>query len=127
MAAGVGLFARYRIVAEHYGLYAGLGFVAGFLIVTALVLLLAAHTEAQRLSNLRVFSKSSSGSLTLSPAQGARATGASPITASPSPSALAAEAKASSDDLFGPLALCLQSTSGFRSSDIRFWTSSSET
>jgi hypothetical protein len=63
MAAGVGLFARYRIVAEHYGLYAGLGFVAGFLIVTALVLLLAAHTEAQKLSNLRVFSKSSSGSL----------------------------------------------------------------
>jgi hypothetical protein len=104
MAAGLGLFALYRIVVEHYGIYAGLGIVAGLLIAAALVLLLTARTEAQRFSNLRVFSKSSSGSFTSSPAQEALATETAPIIALPSPGALAAEAKESANDLFGPLA-----------------------
>ena len=46
MAIGVGVFALYQVVAEHYGIYAGLGTVAGLLIVAASALLLAATTKA---------------------------------------------------------------------------------
>jgi hypothetical protein len=41
VAAGVGLFALYRMIAEHYGVYAGLGTMAALLIAAASVLLLA--------------------------------------------------------------------------------------
>jgi hypothetical protein len=37
VAAGVGLFAIYRVIAEYYGVYAGLGTVAGLLIAAASV------------------------------------------------------------------------------------------
>jgi hypothetical protein len=102
VAASVGLFALYRIVAEHYGAYAGLGIVAGLLIAAALVLLLAARTRVQTLSNLRVFRKSSSPAL--SPAHEALGPQAAPALAPPSPEAFAAESNESAADLFEPLA-----------------------
>jgi len=102
VAAGVGLFALYRVIAENYGVYAGLGIVAGLLLATALVLLLAAHTKAQILSNLRIFPQSSFP--TLSPTQETLAPQAAPILAATSPGAVAAESSESADDLFEPLA-----------------------
>ena len=58
VAAGVGLFALYRVIAENYGDYAGMGAVAGLLIATGTVLLLAARTKAQSLSELRFVRRS---------------------------------------------------------------------
>jgi hypothetical protein len=60
VAIGVGVFALYQVVAEHYGIYAGLGTVAGLLIVAASALLLAATTKARSLSNLRIVRQSPS-------------------------------------------------------------------
>jgi hypothetical protein len=54
VAAGVGLFALYSVIAEHFGVYAGLGTVAGLLIAAASVLLFAAIAKAKALSNLRI-------------------------------------------------------------------------
>jgi hypothetical protein len=53
VSAGVGLLPLYRVIAEYYGVYAGLGAVAGLLIAAASVLLLAARTRVQSLSELR--------------------------------------------------------------------------
>jgi hypothetical protein len=102
VAAGVGLFALYRVIAERYGVYAGLGSVAGLLIAAALALLFAARARAQTLSDLRIFSRSSTP--TLSPAHETSAPRAAPILAPPSPGAFGAESNESANDLFEPLA-----------------------
>jgi hypothetical protein len=102
VAAGVGLFALYRMIAENYGVYAGLSMVTGLLIAAALALLLAARARAQTLSNLRIFSQPSSP--TLSPAQHTLASQAEPILAPASSGAFAAGSDESVDDLFEPLA-----------------------
>jgi hypothetical protein len=60
VAAGVGLFALYSVIAEHFGVYAGLGTVAGLLIVAASVLVFAAIAQAKALSNLRIVRQPSS-------------------------------------------------------------------
>ena len=88
VAAGLGLFALYRVVAEHYGVYAGLGTVAGLLIGAASVLLLAANTRAQTLSNLRIVRQSSSPAL--SPASENLAAQASPALPPPAVAAFTA-------------------------------------
>jgi hypothetical protein len=102
LAAGVGLFALYRMIAEHYGVNAGLGIVAGVLIAAALMLILAAQTKAHSLSNLRIFRQSSPSSLTSPPPHETLVTRpeAAPIIAPPSPS----ESNESAGDLFEPLA-----------------------
>jgi hypothetical protein len=102
VAAGVGLFALYRVIAENYGVYAGLGAVAGLLIAGALALLLVARARAQTLSDLRIFSRSSS--TTVSPAQETIARQAAPILTPVSPAAVGAESNESANDLFEPLA-----------------------
>jgi hypothetical protein len=53
VAVGVGLFALHRVIAEYYGVYAGLGALAGLLIAVASVLILAARTRVQSLSVVR--------------------------------------------------------------------------
>jgi hypothetical protein len=55
MAVGVGLYALYRVVAESYGVDAGLGVVAGVLIAAAMVFFLIARTKGQSLSNRLIF------------------------------------------------------------------------
>jgi hypothetical protein len=99
VAAGVGLFALYRVIAERYGVYAGLGSVAGLLIAAALALLFAARARAQTLSDLRIFSRSYTP--TLSPAHETSAPQAAPILAL---GAFGAESNESANDLFEPLA-----------------------
>jgi hypothetical protein len=91
-ATGVGLFALYRVVAEHYGVYAGLGTVAGLLIAAAGALLLAANTKVQSLSNLRIVRQSPSPAI--SPA----------VETAPQPAPSAPLPNASASDLFEPLA-----------------------
>jgi hypothetical protein len=100
VAAGVGLFAFYRVIAENYGTYAGLGMVAGLLVAAALALLFVARAKAQTFSDLRIFSRSSDPAL--SPAQETSA--AAPVLAPPSPGAFAAESNETANDLFEPLA-----------------------
>jgi hypothetical protein len=100
VAAGVGLFALYRVIAEYYGAYAGLGAVAGLLIAAASVLLLAARTRAQSLSVLRLVRQSSSPALT--PAPEKVAAQASPARVPPETGAYQADESAA--DLFEPLA-----------------------
>ena len=51
VAAGVGLFALYCVIAKNYGDYAGMGAVAGLLVATGSVLLLAARTKHNRFQN----------------------------------------------------------------------------
>jgi hypothetical protein len=100
VAAGVGLFALYRVIAEYYGVYAGLGAVAGLLIAAASVLLLAARTRAQSLSELRFVRRSSSPALP--PAPESVAAQASPTLVAPETGAFSANESAA--DLFEPLA-----------------------
>jgi hypothetical protein len=99
VAAGVGLFALYRVIAEYYGVYVGLGAVAGLLIAAASVLLLAARTRAQSLSELRFVRQSSSPAL--SPVPEKAAAQASPTLVPPETGASVDESAA---DLFEPLA-----------------------
>ena len=99
VAAGVGLFALYRVIAENYGVYAGLGAVAGLLIAAASVLLLAARTKAQSLSELRFVRRSSSA---LSPAPERWRLKLHPLVVPPEPEAFSANESAA--DLFEPLA-----------------------
>jgi hypothetical protein len=100
VAAGVGLFALYRVIAEYYGVYAGLGALAGLLIAAASVLLLAARTRAQSLSELRFVRPSSSPALT--PAPKKVAAQASSARVPPETGAFPADESAA--DLFEPLA-----------------------
>jgi hypothetical protein len=99
VAAGVGLFALYRVIAEYYGVYAGLGAVAGLLIAAASVLLLAARTRALSLSELRFVRQSSSPAL--SPVPEKVAAQASPTLVPPE---IGASLDESAADLFEPLA-----------------------
>jgi hypothetical protein len=89
VAAGVGLFALYSVIAEHFGVYAGLGTVAGLLIAAASVLLFAAIAKAKALSNLRIVRQPS---LVRSP------------PTPPTPAVGAFGTTESSADLFEPLA-----------------------
>jgi hypothetical protein len=98
VAVGVGLFALYRVIAEYYGVYAGLGAVAGLLIAAASVLLLAARTRAQSLLELRFVRRSSP----LPPARDVVAQ-ASPSVVPPENEAFSANESAA--DVFEPLAL----------------------
>jgi hypothetical protein len=100
VAAGVGLFALYRVVVEHYGVYAGLGTIAGLLFAAASALLLDANNRAQTLSNLRIVRQSSSPALP--PASENLAPPAAPTL--PSPAVGAFTANESAADLFEPLA-----------------------
>jgi hypothetical protein len=100
VAAGVGLFALYRVIAEYYGAYAGLGAVAGLLLAAASVLLLAARTRVQSLSELRFVRQSSSPALTSAPEKVAAQ--ASPARVPPETAAFQADEAAA--DLFEPLA-----------------------
>jgi hypothetical protein len=102
VAAGVGLFALYRAIADHYGVYAGLGSVAGLLVVAGSVLLLAANTRAQALSNLRLIGRSSSAAS--SPAPERVTPRAAPILAPPPAADFSAASNESASDLFEPLA-----------------------
>jgi hypothetical protein len=120
IAAGVGLFALYRVIAEYYGVYVGLGAVAGLLIAAASVLLLAARTRAQSLSELRFVRQSSSPALP--PAQEKVAAQALPTRVPPETVAFLASAA----DLFEPWHLGSRSTSDSLCWVIRFWTNSSE-
>jgi hypothetical protein len=98
VAVGVGLFALYRVIAEYYGDYAGLGAVAALLIAAASVLLLAARTRAQSLSELRFVRRSSA----LPPAPEEVVARASPTVAPPETEAFSANESAA--DVFEPLA-----------------------
>jgi hypothetical protein len=100
VSAGVGLFALYRVIAEYYGVYAGLGAVAGLLIAAASVLLLAARTRAQSFPELRFVRQSSSPALSPAPEKLAAQATSTPrpgVTGASSPNESAA-------DLFEPLA-----------------------
>jgi hypothetical protein len=99
VAVGVGLFALYRVIAEYYGVYAGLGAVAGLLIAAASVLFLAARIRAQSLSELRFVRPSSSPALT--PAPEKVVAQASPARVPPETGAFPADELAA--DLFDPL------------------------
>jgi hypothetical protein len=101
VAAGVGLFALYRVIAEHYGVYAGLGTVAGLLIAAASGLLLAANTRAQSLSNLRIVRQSPSPALSPAAEESApQAAFRAPLPAE----AFSATSDESASDLLDPLA-----------------------
>jgi hypothetical protein len=103
VAAGVGLFALYRVIAEYYGVYAGLGAVAGLLIAAASVLLLAARTRVQSLLELRFVRQSSSPALP--PAPEKVAAQALPTRVPPETGTFLANESAA--DLFEPLAFGL--------------------
>jgi hypothetical protein len=45
IAIGVGLYALYRVDAERYGVYAGLGVVGGLLVAAAVILYLVAQAR----------------------------------------------------------------------------------
>ena len=106
MAVGVGLFALYRVVAESYGVNAGLGVVAGILIAAALILLLVARTKGQSLSNRHIFKP-------LGPLANAGASAPTPDVAPPSlaharsSASFAAAPADSAGDLIEPLAFLL--------------------
>jgi hypothetical protein len=99
VAAGVGLFALYRVIAEHYGVYAGLGTVAGLLIAAASGLLLAANTRAQTLSNLRIVRRSPSTAFSPVVKESPQAATRAP----PPAEALSATSNESASHLFEPL------------------------
>ena len=55
MAVGVGLYALYRVDADTYGVYAGLGVVGSVLVAAALILFFIARAKGQSLSRRRIF------------------------------------------------------------------------
>ena len=55
MAVGVGLYALYRVDADSYGVYAGLGVVGGVLVAAVLILFFIARAKGQSLSHRRLF------------------------------------------------------------------------
>jgi hypothetical protein len=106
MAVGVGLFALYRAVAESYGVNAGLGVVAGILIVAALILFLIARTKGQSVSNRHIFEPLRP--LAMAGAYAAPAVAAAPPLAhAPSPASFAGAPAVSAGDLIEPLAFLL--------------------
>jgi hypothetical protein len=103
IAVGVGLYALYRVVAESYGVYAGMGVIAAVLVAAALILLLIARTKGEALSNRRIFEPSSP--LPTSAAS-APTSPAAPVQA-PMSAAFAAAPDESAGDLVEPLAFLL--------------------
>jgi hypothetical protein len=103
MAVGVGLYALNRVVAESYGVNAGLGVVAAVLVATTLILLLIARTKGEALSNRRIFKPSRP--LPTSAASAPTAPVA-PVQV-PMSAALAAAPDESAGDLVEPLAFLL--------------------
>ncbi len=55
MAIGVGLYALYRVDADSYGVYAGLGVVGGVLVAATLILFLVVRAKGQSLSRRPIF------------------------------------------------------------------------
>src|SRR6516162_10839623 len=55
MAVSVGLYALYRVDADIYGVYAGLGVLGGVLVVAVLILFLIVRAKGQSLSGRRIF------------------------------------------------------------------------
>jgi hypothetical protein len=104
MAVGVGLFALYRVIAESYGVNAGLGVVAGVLIAAALALFLIARTKGASLSERHIF-KPSTPSVTAAASAPTPAIIPVPVNVS-TRAALAAPAD-SAGDLIEPLAFLL--------------------
>jgi hypothetical protein len=100
VAAGVGLFALYRVIAEYYGVYAGLGAAAGLLLTATSLLLLAARTRVQSLSGLRFVRQSSSPALTPAPEKVAPLATPTPLP----PESGAFPGNETAADLFEPLA-----------------------
>jgi hypothetical protein len=105
MAIGVGLFALYRVIAESYGVNAGLGVVAGVLIVAALVLFLIARTKGASLSKRHIF-KPSTPSVKAAASAPTPAVIPVPVNAS-TRAALAGAPADSAGDLIEPLAFLL--------------------
>jgi len=98
MALGVGLLALYRVIAESFGVNAGLGVVAGVLVAAALILLLIARATGQSLSSRRIFKPLAA------PAVAPVAAAEGPASASSAGGGLGPE---SARDLFEPLAFLL--------------------
>jgi hypothetical protein len=103
MAVGVGAYALYRVVAESYGVNAGLGVVAAVLVAATLILLLIAQTKGEALSNRRIFKPSPP--LPTSAASAPTAA-AAPVQV-PMSAAFAAVPDESAGDLVEPLAFLL--------------------
>jgi hypothetical protein len=102
MAVGVSLFALYRVIAESYGVDAGLGVVAGVLVAAALVLFLIARTKRASSSNRHIFKPSTP------PATAAPAPAAIPVPVHiPSRAALPGAPADTAGDLIEPLAFLL--------------------
>jgi hypothetical protein len=103
MAVGVGLYGLNRVVAESYGVNAGLGVVAAVLVTATLILLLIARTKGEALSNRRIFKPS--------PPLPTSAATAPTAPAAPVPVPMSAAFTAASDesagDLVEPLAFLL--------------------
>jgi hypothetical protein len=105
-ALGVGLFALYRVVAESYGVNAGLGVVAALLVVAALILFLIVRTKGEALSNRRVF-KPSTPFATAAGSSPAPAVAPAAPAQFPSPAAFAERPADSAGDLIEPVAFLL--------------------
>jgi hypothetical protein len=103
IAVGIGLYALYRVVAESYGVNAGLGVVVAVLVAATLILLLIARTKGEALSNRRIFKPSSPLSTS---AASAPTSPAAPVQA-PMSAAFAAAPDESAGDLVEPLAFLL--------------------
>src|SRR5262249_46309695 len=102
MAVGVGLYALYRLDADSYGVYAGLGVVGGVLVAAAVILFLFARAKGQSLSRRRIFKP-------LSPFPAA-ASSPAPGLAAARPASIFAPGEARPDrdrDLLEPLAFLL--------------------
>jgi hypothetical protein len=99
LALGVGLLALYRVVAESYGVNAGLGVVGGVLVAAVLISLLLARARGQTLSSRRIFKP-----LTALPAVAPVVAAEGPAPASLAGGGLESE---SAQDLFEPLAFLL--------------------
>jgi hypothetical protein len=95
------------VVAESYGVNAGLGVVAGILIAAALIMLLVARTKGQSLSNRHIFKPLSP--LTTAPASAFAQAAAPPssLAHAPSPASFAGAPADSAGDLIEPLAFLL--------------------
>jgi hypothetical protein len=101
MAVGVGIFALYRVVAESYGVNAGLGVVAGVLIAAAMVFFLIARTKGAALSQRPLFKPLRSPEPAA--ASGGPAPDVMPVPARV-PSTASFEAPPVAEDLLEPLA-----------------------
>jgi hypothetical protein len=103
IAVGVGLYALYRVVAESYGINAGLGVVAAVLVAATLILLLIARTKGEALSNRRIFKPSSP----LPTSAASAPTSPAALAQAPMSAAFAAAPDESAGDLIEPLAFLL--------------------